>query len=545
MRPDTDLVVIVTDANGATKTLSSDAPDPGDRPRGIQFGSQLGSGFYVGSFNLSRAIDREHDDLHLGDDVRIMLANGDTVYEGWISSLPRSMDTEHSLTVNLSGYMALTADEPFTEIFVDRDLSRWTSAPLGRIVDLLAGNYTQPEGPSIAPDATTGRAAMILRTADEWASPIRPIAEAWLDTGSVGVGKIYWNMGNIGAASTADADWALLIRTANDDDGTSVVTSSADLWATLDTSGTFTDVGSRYAFISFFYNSTPAGGAGYVYSVHVRDLAVYGPHGLPDVGSAAPYGVAASDVIRYLIGRYCPQLNTAGVMDTTYPIGHLVFDESTVYDAMLKVNSFHLWDLACWEGKTIHFGQTDLTDYDYSIRHDDVGVVVGLQGDDFTDLVAGIQVKYPDVATGTQELLHPDDYAELRDQSIDNPANIHGRRKYPIFSIPFPTTAANALELGRIKLAELAQVKAPGTFTASARLRDRSGQWVSPSVVRSGQRIRLTSSAALSDRVRLIHEATYNHDSRSVTISVDSTRAVIEALLDRTTAALAAAGLGG
>jgi CBS domain-containing protein len=543
MRPSTDLIVIVTDANGTSKTLSSEAPHPGDRPRGIQFGSQLGSGWYVGSFNLARPIDAEHTDLHLGDDVRIMLANGDTVYEGWISALPRSMDTEHSLTVNLSGYMAHTADEPFTEIFVDRDLGRWTSAPRGRVISLVAGSpeYTQPEGPTIAPDATTGQAAMILRTTDEWSSPVRPIAEAWYDGGTRGVGTIYYSVENEGSAGAGDATWSVLVRTTATDDFAATLSSTGDMWPLPDSA--YMSASGRYAVVSFFNDATPGGAAGLVYSVHVGPLAVYGPHGLPRVGDD-PGGVTASDVIRYLVGRYCPHLSTAGVMDTTYPIGHLVFDESTVYDAMLKVNAFHMLDLACWEGKTIHYRQIDLGSWDWELRHDEAGNQIGLQGDSFENLRNGIVVKYTDVVTGSQERLHPDDHAELRDDSIDNPATMHGRRLYgQPFVVPFPTTAANALELGRLKLAEDLQVRAPGSFTVTGRVRDRSGQWQPPSMIRSGQTIRLTSSATLSDRPRLIHEVTYSADGASATISVDSTRTVIEALLDRTTSALSAAGL--
>jgi hypothetical protein len=273
---------------------------------------------------------------------------------------------------------------------------------------------------------------------------------------------------------------------------------------------------------------------------------VIGDHGLStnDV-SNVPTGVTASDVIRYLIATHCPKLNTAGVEDTTYPIGHLAFrDRTKVYDALLKVNSFHLWGLEVYEDRTVYFRQRDLSDWDWEVRHDVRGTAIGLQGDSVENLRNGLIVQYPDVTTGATEELHPDDHSELLDTSPDNPYNLHGDRAYgDPFVIPFPTTAANALELGRIKLAEDLQVKAPGSFAITGSIIDRAGVAQPPWKVRAGDRVRLTSTANQTDRPRLVQETSYSHDGRTVTINVDATSGVLDALLDRTTTALQAAGL--
>jgi hypothetical protein len=94
-----------------------------------------------------------------------------------------------------------------------------------------------------------------------------------------------------------------------------------------------------------------AGGADVEYD-RLANLALYGDHGLPLIGTD-PKGVAASDVIRHVIGKYCPLLNTDGVQATTYPIPHLVFrDGVDPYDALLDVNKYHLWQLGVYENRT-------------------------------------------------------------------------------------------------------------------------------------------------------------------------------------------------
>lgn len=544
-RPGTELAVVVTDANGTTKTFNSNAKLAEDRPRGISFGTQLGSGFHVGGFNLRRQIDRDNEDVHLLDDVRFIAANGETAYEGFITEMPRSVDDTHTLSIATAGWMAHASDEPFTMIFVDRDLSRWQQPSRGRTANLVGSNFSVA-GPQVMTDVTSSLAALLLRAQDQWASPVKPVAECLYDAGAGNrIARVYYDLANVGSASVADANWDLVLYLNDADTLLGTGSNSGDIWATLNVAGSLSSaVGRRYAAITFQYAATPAGAQGITYSVHVRKLAVYGDHGLTLVGTE-PSGVLASDVAQFLVGRYAPLLDVSGIETTTWPIAHLVFSEdTTVYDALLKVNSYHLWSLAVWEDRKLVYAPSDLTEWDWEIRHDDVGNQIGLQGDSIENLRNGIIVQYTNAATGAVDKLHPDDHAELRDESVDNPANVAGRKLYGTpFQIPFPTTAADALELGRIRLLEDNQPKAPGSFTVQHHIKDRAGNYQPAWKVRAGDRIRLTSSVNLSDRPRLINETSYSHDSRSVTIGVDSTLRYVEGFLDRVQTSLQAAGL--
>jgi hypothetical protein len=543
-----ELVIVVTDKDGNTKTLSSDEPDPTDRSRGIQFSSQTGSGFYTGSFNLSCPIDREREDLHLLDDVRIVTGSGETVYEGFVAAMPRSTDQDGQGTLNitLAGYMATAAGQPFTMIFVDRDLSAWGPASRTQQIAEIAAGYATKDVTVVTSQA--GVPGVKTSFAGPWAAGGTPIADAMYDAGpNTAIGSIYyeWTRG-ANVNSPADANWAWYVKLTTSDNLASGEDSSAALAAAGPGTGTLTaTTARRFAFLRFYYTAAAAAASG-EYDITWSSLAVRGNHGLPNIGTANPYGVAASDVIGWLVDNYCPLLNTDGVQATTYGIPHLVFRERTTpYDAMLKVNSYHLWDLAVWEDRTLHFQPVDLTDWDWEVRHDDIfPSQIGLQGDEYTSLRNGIIVQYTNVATGNVEELLPATYDELRDDSLDNPYTAQGWTWYgEPFVIPFPTTADAALQLGRTRLLEDNQPKAPGSFTVTAKIRDRSGQWQPVAKVRAGDRVRLTSSVRLSDRPRKIGEVSYSHDGRSITISVDSTLRVLDAIVDRTQTALQAAGL--
>jgi hypothetical protein len=476
--------------------------------------------------------------------VKIRLGNGDTVYEGFVTALPRSTDGQsHTLSVSCAGWMSHAADTPFTEIFVDRDLSQWGAMGRARRAAAIGGGVKLQE-PIGRPDPTSGTAVVVTPISETWTTTVR--VETWYDAGPGNlIGAIYYEWAKTGAAfGTIPGNWQWFVFVSSDDAATAFE-STANLAAAGPGSGTLTPVNRyRFAFL-YFQNGAAGGAAGATFEIDWSKLAVYGDHGLALIGSSAPLGVAASDVIKYLANTYAPLLNTSGVQATSYPISHLVFRESTKpYDAWLKVNSYHLWQLAVWENRTLYYEPVDLTDWDWEIRHDEVGNQIGLQGDELTSLRNGIIVQYTNAATGAVDVLMPADHPELRDDTIDNPYTAHGRSAYgDPFIVPFPTTAADALELGRLQLIEDNQPKAPGSFQVTGQIKDRAGNYQPVSKVRAGDRIRLTSSMNLSDRPRLIQETSYSHDGLTATISVDSTLRYLEGYLDRVQTALAAANL--
>lgn len=544
---DLDLLIAVTDADGNTSILDSQASNPRNRPQAIQFSTQLQSGFTTASWGLRHPIDRDRTDINLLDPVKIIGTNGDIAYEGYVAAMPRSTDDiGHSLDITTAGWISHMTDEAFTMPFIDRDLSQWGEMSVSQRIALTAAGYN-PDGGNLstAPDSA-GKPGLLSSRPGVLNKPINRFV---YDAGPNNlVAKMYVGTQTLVVLGSGDANLEVYALFWSDDNGANQL-SSGDVKASTFLAPDISSTPRRYAVMDWRYNSTAGGSAGVDYGVRWQDVRIIGDHGVPliaEEGGTFPAGIAASDVLEWLIANCCPLLNTNGVQQTTYPIGHLAFKGRTKpYDAALKVNAFHQWHMAVWEDRTVHYGPIDLTDWDWEIRHDEVGSQIGLQGDSVEGLRNGIVVQYTDVTTGHPGELLPADHEELRDDDLSNPANLHGRRMYgePLV-IPYPVTAANALELGRRQLLQDSAPKAPGSFTIRDRVRDRSGKWQPAWKVRAGDRIRLTSSVSLSDRPRLIHETSYAHDARAVTIAVDSTMRTMDAYIERQQTALQAAGFG-
>lgn len=548
--PPLELSVNATDAAGVVSRFGSEDDDPSTIVQGINFSTQRMSGFTTASFNLSRRIDRDNTDLHLLDDTQIIGADGTVAWEGRVQATPRSFDSGgHSLSVQMTGHIARLADRKMTMIFVDRDLTAFTGEPsTARRAALLAGGFHPQSSTSVIPDTsgTPGVVQQTDRVANAAAAPTGPVqvVEAWYDAGPNNViGAVYMNLTSYNnGTGLLIAPWVVQRVLSTDDIGTSFYEALGTLGGSYSGYYNATGTDRRFIYMNFYYNAAATSDG--QFSATWRTPAVYGNHGLTLVGDTDPKGVLASDVIRWLANRYAPQLNTTGIQATATPIGHLAYkDPITPYDVCLRVNAQHLWNLACWEDKRLTFAPIDLTDWDWEVRHDEMGTTVGLQGDSTDDLANGIVVSFTNVATGRVEVLTPDNYSQLRDLAIDNPANLHGIQRWTDYDLTFPATREDALAIGQAALAEFNQPKSPGSFDVTGHIRDRQGNWQPAWLVRAGDRVRLTSSAALSDRPRAVQETSYSHDSRTVTIAVDSTLRRLDAILDRASTDLTAAGL--
>jgi hypothetical protein len=164
-----------------------------------------------------------------------------------------------------------------------------------------------------------------------------------------------------------------------------------------------------------------------------------------------------------------------------------------------------------------------------------------LQGDSTSDLANGIAVSYQDVATARPGRLTPDSHAELRDPNDSNPATLHGLNVWTELSLSSPTTSDAALQLGRAALAEYNQPKSPGTINVQGHIRDRAGHYQPVWKVRAGDRIIISDHA--NDRPRLVVESDYQHDTKTISLAVDSSFKRLDAVLDRLGTALRASGL--
>ena len=544
VKPPLGLSVEITDASGARTRWDSSDPIAGNRPQNLGFVNMRGTGFGTAEVTLNRRIDLDHIDLGLLNPIAFVGDDGSVAFEGFVTAIPRSMQTSHTVTVQAAGWMASMAWRKFREIYVDRDLARWGAPTVARQVQLLS---TTPA--EVLADWTTNTTGD--RISHESGRVVagaarRGRAESWYYAHGVPIGLLGYEFSAQGLNNAADADWLTRAVLADNDTATGSNDVGTDHnGANGPVDGSVTATGDRYyALLETAYNGTFSGDG--QWATFWRQLVVYGAHDLtlyplPD-DADEPWGVLASDVIRHIAANHCPMLDTSGVQDTTYPIPHLAFlERTTPYDALLRVNAFHLWELAVWENRVLHYGPVDMTDYTWQVRLDDHGVSVELQGDSTESLANGIVIEYTDVATGQPAVVTPDDDDRLSDTDPENPVNKHGQTIWTEQALSYPTTEGAAIELGRAMLAEFTSPRAPGTITVRGHIRDRQGNLHPVWKIRPGETIAITNHP--SDRPRLITEASYNHDSQSMTLAVEGQPRRMEAVFDRVTTALAANGL--
>lgn len=536
MRPPTDLNVVVTDAEGRTTRWASETTNPRNVPSGITFRTARMQGFADGSVILPRRTDHDNHDVRLLDGFTLIGADGSVAYDGRVDRLGKSSD--HSLTVAAVGWVAELHRRKFTEVFVDRSLAAWKPMARGRRITVLTTPAKKIEDHDVSQDATSGLPALVTKLTEPYDNGAN--CEPLYDTGpGLKAASVYYDFAVGPQLDPANLNYTWTIAATDTDDGAGG-SSTAELRAASG-SGYYTPTTPRRYLSIRFARTTTSPGDNLTVDLYWRKLAVYGNHGLPLIGDA-PAGVAASDVLKYVVARYAPKLNTSMVQQTTYPITHLVFDQRTTpYDAILRVNAPHLWDLAVWEKQTVHYGPVDVSSWDWEIRTDDPGVTISEDGDSAQELANGVVVNFTNVATGAQDTVTPDDIVDLRDLSTDNPFNRHGDQAWLEYNLSWPATRELAIEIGRVALIEHNAPKSPGQITVQNHVRDRQGNWQPVWKVRAGDRVIVASDPGT--RVRVVQETSYSHDSRQLTMSVDRTAVRLEAVNDRVQTALAAANL--
>jgi hypothetical protein len=531
-RPPLDLTILGTaaDASG-NRTYAGDAANPQDRPTGIQFKTSRFNGFTDGSFVLPRRSDFDHPDLRLLNEYVFTGQDGSVAYEGRARDLPRDLgDQGHTVTVTLAGWISHFRDRRFSAVIIDRDIARWTGPSAARATALETASAGHASGEVLNDPSLNGRT---LRTGFLGAWAQSQASEAWYDAGpnnQISRIRATWTR-NVNVSSGAVANWSWQAVLADDDILTNS-SSTGDLQAAGPSTIDHAPAGTwRHALLSLFFSGA-GGGDNTNYAVDWTNVRVIGTHGITLSGSSPAEGVTASDFLEWLVSNYCPKLNTAGVVATGHVISNLAFHDRTFpYEAVEVANRPHLNSFGVWDDKTFHFAPApDMSDFDWQVRADDPGVRLRIQGDSTEHLVSGLEVEFTNTASGVRETLLAADHDELRDDSVDNP---YVRAGYPgedTISISEPCSDDEALEVGRVALAQRNQPRGVGEIDCSHHIRDRAGNWQPVWKVRADHRIAVVSSD--NERPRLIGETSYNHDDRSLTIAVDSTLRTPDAILD-------------
>lgn len=505
--------VEIETSSGRSFRWAPDSPRIENRARLGPWSTQLADGFGQSTVELSRRPDLDWPDLGRLDIVRYIDDQGRIVYEGRIFKVERS--TGNNFQVETVGWSTYLRQRPFTEIYVDRDLGNWHEPPLDERERLASAGHVYGEHYAVESGTRsvhfTGTSGY---TGNATAIPSNSQVQLWYTAPSSRTCAQFTYSGDEDNAANVDSP---NIETTDDED----LSGSTSYGLTLDDAlhdRTIT-VPKRNVVLRAKAGSDHLKSANPFHRI-VKKVAVYGDHGLSLATiSGQPDGVTASDVIDDILSRFAPKmaLETPG---TTYPIGHLAFLEPTTpYDAIVHCNEFHHWNLNVYEGPTLYFTPIDLSTADWHVRADWEGVEI-TEGEDSDEFVTGVPVTYEDIETGITETLWPDENEELRDDSEENPANKWGEDKWAEpFSIPFPCTAADALQLGSEQLLDLNTPKHPTSLTIPTKLKDAQGNWQPASLVRSGQTITVDTHPQLG--TMLVTSTSFDPQSNSVDIGTD------------------------
>lgn len=531
-KPPLDLDVEVETPAGF-KRLTSDSKNAGDRPRGMSFGTQRGDGFTTATLSLSRPILKDFPDINLMDTWRFVGHQGDIAYEGRLYTNPRSNDPEEQLNIQLVGWMTYLKSKKISPLIIDRRLSSWVQPSLQRRIFLSEHLFdlTKANASPGFVDSGPARAGMVFTFTDLEESYGSLRCEFYFYGGGEDLGEFDYDYLVVtpppeGSAISGNA---FLCK---DDSSEEVAEGEAHFESAANQSISTGSAGMKFARMSIS-KSGPYVGTSNAAAFAFVDPRVRGRHGLTRHSEGGgPDGFYLTDIMKYVLSTFYPKIKWAGE-NNDFIVTQATWHDNPQpgYQIVQELNNLALWETSVWENRTFHFEPADLTKYDWIIRTDDPGVSVVFQGDTIENFANGITVAYTDF-TGLTRTITPDDNAELKDTSPNNPANIHEEDLWTDTEVPWPCFEDEAVQFAKAKLVEFNRPKRAGTYRIKGGyIKDGAGVWQQGWKPRASQTLGIEDHPA--DEPRLIVATEWDHDNLELTITVDGLPDVLDAYVAR------------
>lgn len=522
------LTVTVTHADGSVTRWAEDELDPENQPSGLNFTTQNPGGFGTFTLTLPRGLEPGPDEALL-DSVTITGPGNRVAYEGRIHRLPRDQGDTRTVTVTGVGWSSHLSDHrAFREIYVDRRREPWEQPTYARQINLHGGGFN-PFGSTV--DVLQDGTYPAVRTgfnAGAWSVTELPVAEAWYDARGIPIGSVYYEAHTGPNIDTTTANWVYGLVLATDDvqtlsDSTGSIRSSG----VSDYSGTLTATDNDRTFASprVYYSAAKTSTDTIPYDVFWRTLCVFGNHGLTQHAAQTDTGFYASQIIQDVIQRCAPKLNVGTLEDSGYIIPQLTFLEPTSPEqVILEVNKTQLYDWFVWEDREFTIVNPDPNRLTWQARLAD-GASPSLEGDDVVQLASSAYVYFTDV-DGKDRIYGPTG-AEFCDYTSDlllgdgyDPYTDHGINAPITFRLSTPATPAQALQIGRIWLAEQNAPTRSGQIKISGLVEHPTEGRVPSWRVRAGDYVQIMDR--VGDVPRKIVSTSYDHPSRTVTCTMQS-----------------------
>ena len=544
--------IIARTPAGKTFRWGEDAWDAADRPDDTSYGSSVPGGYSTFSATLPRIYQSEYPDLPPLTELTVIDGAGATVGEYYLERASRRSGDSVSVSPEAVGFQNMLSDEKNVNwLGVDADLSSWSGATAQRKVWQNAFNVRVVDG-AIQDGAYDGLPGLEIELASPWASA--PSGEARYEppAGTL-ISKIYYDYGSRSSvAANPAATYTLLLSLMTEPDTFGGVLSSADLYTVAGGSGSgiFSPGGDRaYGYVRW---APPAGANatdGATYTVRFTRITPVGDHGLTlGTSLGGGPGLLASDVIKYLVREYAPQLQVLdlNVGTTDLWIPHSRGDQTTVPDLITDHNKYHQWDWAVWERKRFYYQAPGEASIHKAWRARVGPSNLEDAGRDVRRVRNGVYVRFTDTQ-GIQRIVGPPGSqanhttADLLDLDPANEANQAGRSMYDLVDMRGVSEPEPAVKVGQAYLTLMKQADRSGSATLSGYVQEESGSWYPHTSVRAGDTVRFVDASDSSPR--RISEVTHTRGDRTSAVTLDAPREGIEAILDRLNLSLVATGL--
>lgn len=540
--------------DGSSKRIAGDEIEAEDVAQNFQFGTGIPGGFGNASLGLTRDPRAIYGDLNTYDELVALGPGNDTAYEGYNIEIPKSSADQTGLVA--TGWGAYLKNLPgLQEIYVDRDMSRVTGTSSSRKVLLLQGNYT-PYDPSLIVSAVNGLPALELAFEGSWVSPYKPLAEGRYDAGPTARVKYVYAISQVVGAAAPNNTFLLQYIATDTDPRAIGSTEGVEAFPSGVTSlngGQQADAAAlvtarRYLMLQWSYPTTPAGSAGTKWAVNVYNLTIVGNHGLPLHNNEV--SILASDVVADVVRRAAPLLHFSvgpegSISPSSFGIPHLIFPQAvTAEEAIMQASKYDVPDWGVYDDRTF-FWRPPTAGRLWEARESDPGAELVDAGAQAEDVYNGAAVEFTDPSGVTYMVGPPGcpgcDFFDtsLQDLSPTNPLNEHGLTRYGKLQIGPVTTLAGAIQLGSRWLEDELSNALRGTATLTGFCRDSYGVYEPVWKVRAGDRIRFDGGAE-----HRIIETTYNHEERTISLTLDSTPNRVDALMAKMEVELTAIGAG-
>lgn len=423
-----------------------------------------------------------------------------TILKGLDNSGSKPHQTQ-SVKVSCEGSGAAFKDNLMSMVYIDRDLTRWTSISAQRQLNLSPTYNFQQFSWQIAADTATGKPALIISSPGQIIGTA--LEEIWYDSGPANL------IGRIRVSGTAitygfpDANQIFVVDTSPDDVASGGIATSGNIAAATFTVDLSPSILNRYALMQHIYNQTSTGAvgsAGFVYGYSLANISVMGNHGLPLRGSApAADGFYTSDIAAHAasLALTAGARIKIGYIDTItgYIVPHYVqydpVEHEQVIDDMAKLAPAHY---GVWENRSIFEDAPEFTFRNYATDGSVYAAMADCNEIDLSermsDLYTSAVVTYQNAA-GTEFVIN-----------VSLPNYVLGKNsitRSTQIDIGLSSSTVAQAYASFVLQALFAQARSAGSIDLPKKIRDKNGALFPTHYLKAGiDRIRLADAPAHS-----------------------------------------------